>query len=311
MARTAGTENKDMAEISNLAYVVFNASDLDAWEAFATGILGLQTGSRTPEALHLRMDQREQRVILERGAEDDLAALGWEFDSHGELAAYVADLRAKDVDVIEAGADLRRARKVEQLYFCLDPIGLRHEFSYGPQQAPLAKPFHSPLLVGGGFQTGDLGVGHAFVVAVDAEESVRFYTEKLGLRISDYIRDSHSIPGLAIDGVFMHTRTGRHHSLATAAIPSAKKINHLMIEVQSLDDVGLAFDRVRAAQVPVIMEIGHHPNDRMLSFYVATPSGFGIEYGWGGVVIDDANWTVRNYSQLSDWGHRFSAPPVQ
>lgn len=300
-----------MAEISNLAYVVFNASDLDAWEAFATGILGLQVGSRSEQALYLRMDEREQRLILERGAADDISALGWEFDTSGELGAYVEALRERDVQVSEADDALRRARKVERLYYCVDPIGLRHEFSYGPQQAPLAAPFHSPLLVGGGFQTGELGVGHVFVAAMNAEESVRFYTEQLGLRISDYIRDSHSIPGLAIDGVFMHARTGRHHSLATAAIPSAKKLNHLMIEVQALDDVGLAFDRVRAAQVPVIMEIGHHPNDRMLSFYMATPSGFGIEYGWGGVVIDDANWTVRNYSQLSDWGHRFALPPVQ
>jgi len=300
-----------MAEISNLAYVVFNASDLDAWEAFATGILGLQVGSRSEQALCLRMDEREQRLILERGAADDISALGWEFDTSGELGAYVEALRERDVQVSEADDALRQARKVERLYYCVDPIGLRHEFSYGPQQAPLAAPFHSPLLVGGGFQTGELGVGHVFVAAMNAEESVRFYTEQLGLRISDYIRDSHSIPGLAIDGVFMHARTGRHHSLATAAIPSAKKLNHLMIEVQALDDVGLAFDRVRAAQVPVIMEIGHHPNDRMLSFYMATPSGFGIEYGWGGVVIDDANWTVRNYSQLSDWGHRFALPPAQ
>ncbi|MED5611646.1 VOC family protein [Pseudomonas sp. JH-2] len=300
-----------MAEISNLAYVVFNASDLDAWEAFATGILGLQVGNRSAQALHLRMDEREHRLIFEHGNADDIVALGWEFDTSGELGAYVDGLRERDVQVNEADDALRRARKVERLYYCVDPIGLRHEFSYGPQQAPLSAPFHSPLLVGGGFQTGELGVGHVFVAALDAEESVRFYTEQLGLRISDYIRDSHSIPGLAIDGVFMHTRTGRHHSLATAAIPSAKKLNHLMIEVQALDDVGLAFDRVRAAQVPVIMEIGHHPNDRMLSFYVATPSGFGIEYGWGGVVIDDANWTVRNYSQLSDWGHRFALPPAQ
>ncbi|WP_411958864.1 VOC family protein [Pseudomonas sp. s4] len=300
-----------MAEISNLAYVVLNASDLDAWETFATRVLGLQVGSRDERTLRLRMDERMHRVIVEQGEADDLTALGWEFDTRADLDSYVEQLRQRDVQVNEAEESLRQARKVERLYYCADPIGVRHEFSFGPQQAPLSSPFHSPLLVGGGFQTGELGVGHVFVVALDAEASVRFYTEQLGLRISDYIRDSHSIPGVAIDGVFMHTRSGRHHSLATAAMPSAKKLNHLMIEVKSLDDVGLAFDRVRAAQVPVIMDIGHHPNDRMLSFYMVTPSGFGLEYGWGGVVIDDANWSVSNYSQLSDWGHRFALPAVQ
>jgi hypothetical protein len=41
----------------------------------------------------------------------------------------------------------------------------------------------------------------------------------------------------------------------------------------------------------------------MFSFYVVTPSGFMIEYGYGGLVIDDRDWEVRSYPQLSDWGH--------
>ena len=28
-----------------------------------------------------------------------------------------------------------------------------------------------------------------------------------------------------------------------------------------------------------------HPNDHMFSFYVRTPSGFSVEYGWGGLLI--------------------------
>lgn len=297
-----------MVEISTLAYVVAKASNLDEWEHFATRILGLQTGMRTPESLHLRMDEREQRLIIERGAEDDLSVLGWEFDTAADLKAYVVRLRERGVDVTEA-AGLAQARSMEQVYSCIDPAGIRHEFAYGPRLAPISRPFHSSLLVGGGFETGELGIGHVFAVARNAAESIRFYTEVLGLRISDYIRDEEAFPGFVVDGCFMHARTGRHHSLATAAVPSNKKINHLMVQVRSLDDVGLAFDRVKAAGVPVIMDIGHHPNDKMVSFYVVTPSGFGLEFGWGGIVIDKNNWQVRSYSQLSDWGHRFSLPP--
>ncbi|MDT4805045.1 3-methylcatechol 2,3-dioxygenase [compost metagenome] len=298
-----------MPEISTLGYWVINASDLEQWEHFATRILGLQVGFRTADELQLRMDEREQRMIIERGTEDDLSALGWEFDTAAELEAYMAQLLERDVEVRDAGAELAQKRRVEKVYYCLDPVGFRHEFFYGAQHAPMSKPFHSPLLVGGGFVTGRLGIGHVVVAANDAAESLHFYNDILGLRISDYIRDAHSHPGMDIDCVFMHTRTGRHHSLATAVLKSSKKVNHLMIQVKSLNDVGLAFDRVRAAGVPVIMDIGHHPNDQMLSFYIVTPSGFGFEYGWGGVVIDeDSAWDVRTYTELSDWGHRFSLP---
>lgn len=168
----------------------------------------------------------------------------------------------------------------------------------------MSQPFRSSVLVGKGFETGRLGVGHVFGVSRDYAGAVRFSTEVLGLKVSDYIRDSETIPGVTVDSTFFHVATGRHHSFATASMPFPKKMHHLLLQVQSLDDVGLAYDRVRKAGVPVLMEIGHHPNDGMVSFYCMAPSGFAIEFGWGGIVIDDDAWNIRNYTQLSDWGHR-------
>jgi 2,3-dihydroxybiphenyl 1,2-dioxygenase len=246
--------------------------------------------------------------MVERGSDDDLSAAGWQFDTAGELQTFVANLRDKGIEVSEGDAALANSRKVEALFHCADPNGYRHEFTVGSTYAPISRPFSSPLLVGGGFETGALGVGHLLTVARDYAASVKFYTEVLGLKISDYIRDAEKIPGFTVDGTFFHSGTGRHHSLATAFMPSHKKLNHVMIQVKSLDDVGLAYDRALKAGVPIIMSLGHHPNDRMLSFYMLTPSGFGLEYGWGGVVIDDDNWAIKNYSQLSDWGHKFMPP---
>ncbi|MNC29234.1 3-methylcatechol 2,3-dioxygenase [compost metagenome] len=113
------------------------------------------------------------------------------------------------------------------------------------------------------------------------------------------------MPGLLVDPTFFHTASGRHHSIATAENPMATKtLNHFMLQVEDLDDVGLAYDRTVKAGIPVALELGHHPNDRMFSFYARTPSGFNFEIGWGGVVIDENDWEVRSYSQMSDWGHK-------
>ncbi|THF60370.1 VOC family protein [Pseudothauera rhizosphaerae] len=296
-----------MVEVSTLGYVVINASNLDDWEKFAAGILGLQVGSRGDDVLRLRMDEREYRMIVERGEEDDVTVLGWELETEADLSAYVDLLRRRGVDVVEGDAALRQSRLVEKLFYCVDPSGFRHEFSYGPTHAPISRPFNSPVLLGG-FVTGELGVGHILAVARNAAESVRFYAEKLGLRISDYIRDTEKFPGVAVDATFFHTVTGRHHSLATGEIPIQKRTHHLMVQASAIDDVGLALDRVRKAGIPLAFDLGHHPNDRMTSFYVMTPSGFSMEYGWGGIVIDRDSWTVRNYSQLSDWGHHYALP---
>jgi hypothetical protein len=42
----------------------------------------------------------------------------------------------------------------------------------------------------------------------------------------------------------------------------------------------------------------------MFSFYARTPSGFDVEFGWGGVQIDDDRWRVVSYTRGSEWGHR-------
>lgn len=297
-----------MAEISNLGYFVIGASDLDAWEHFGVGILGLQTGRRVPgQLLTFRADDLEQRLIIEKSPDDDLLAVGWEFDTEDDLEEFVSQLRAAQVPVTEAQADLVTERKVHRLFLCNDPIGFRHEFYVGALRAPLSEPFRSQVLRGG-FSTGRLGIGHMVAVSREAAKTVDFYRRALRFRVSDYISGEVAPGGPHLDATFFHTATGRHHSIATAQMPDfPKRIHHLMLEVQQMDDVGLAFDRCVAAGVPILAGLGHHPNDQMFSFYVATPSGFGLEFGWGGVVIDDAAWEIKRYSQLSDWGH---APPA-
>ncbi len=50
--------------------------------------------------------------------------------------------------------------------------------------------------------------------------------------------------------------------------------------------------------------LGRHTNDHMTSFYANTPSGFFVEYGWGGRVIDPGSWAPHEtYDGPSLWGH--------
>ncbi|MES2262556.1 MAG: VOC family protein [Pseudomonadota bacterium] len=293
-----------MASLSTLGYCVMGVSKLDEWEIFATSILGMQVGQRVEgHSLALRMDENAQRILLEQSADDDLTAAGWQLDTEEELEEYVRQLRDAGIDVTECGAQLAQRRRVEKLYTCNDPNGYTHEFYFGPAVEPMSNPFRSQVLVGPGFETGVLGIGHILTIARDYRQSVDFYTNILGLKISDYIRQEVE-PGKVVDATFMHAATGRHHSLATAQFPSQKRLNHIMVQVRDVNDVGMAFDRCAKAGVPIHLTLGHHPNDQMFSFYMQTPSGFGLEFGAGGIVIDDANWTVVNYSQLSNWGHK-------
>ncbi len=286
-----------MSELQNLAYVVVEASDLQAWDDYATQIVGMARGAKPGQ---FRIDEQPWRVLVEEGPADDLLAAGWDLGSEQGLEDYVQRLRDRGLEVTEADPASRAATR---LYRADDPIGFAHEFFFGRTGVDSASPFVSPVVRGGGFVTGDLGIGHILPVARDYDSAVRWYQDVLGLRYSDRIRQEMA-PGIYADATFFHAATGWHHSLATGAFPSRKILNHLMLEYQDMCDVGAAFDRARAADIPIVLELGHHPNDQMFSFYMRTPSGFGLELGYGGIVIDEESWEPKIHSVMSDWGHR-------
>lgn len=298
-----------MASLSNLGYVVFGVSNFDAWQHFAVDLMGFQVGRREDGRLMtLRMDEQEQRLLLEAGNDDDLRVAGWQLETEELLLEYVEQVRAAGVPVEECSREHARQRRVERVFTCDDPIGFRHEFYYGPGLAPITQPFRSQVMKGPGFRTGPLGVGHLLPRSLDYPGSVEFYRRVLGLRVSDYIRET-TEDGRQLDATFFHSATGRHHSLATTFVPNhPKMLTHVMVEVQDMDDVGLACDRCKRAGLTFRRALGHHPNDQMFSFYVHTPSGFSMEYGWGGVVVDNDTWKIVTHTKMSDWGHERPQP---
>ncbi|MCB1746870.1 MAG: VOC family protein [Gammaproteobacteria bacterium] len=287
---------------TSLGYFVIGASDLAAWRHFAVHVVGMMAGD-IGETLALRLDENAQRLLVEADDHDDLNAVGWCYDSERELDAAIDQARRLGATVEDGSATLCATRHVERLARLADPNGLVHELHYGPAMAPMDQAFRSAVLRGG-FVAGQLGAGHYVAIADDRAATERFYRKVLGLRLSDYIRGEVAPGGPVLEATFLHAASGRHHSVAFACAPAAKRIHHIMVEVADMNDVGLARDRCRAGGVPLMMDLGHHPNDGMFSFYCVTPGGFGLEIGAGGRVIDEDAWAVRSYTRLSDWGHQ-------
>ena len=66
-----------------------------------------------------------------------------------------------------------------------------------------------------------------------------------------------------------------------------------------------ALDRVQAGGHHLSATLGKHTNDKMVSFYVRTPSGFDVEVGCGGIHVDEATWITSEITAPSFWGHRW------
>ncbi|MBL4744582.1 MAG: VOC family protein [Cycloclasticus sp.] len=295
--------NSNKLTPSNLGYFVFKSDHLPEWEVFLRDLVGMQISDRsTDEQLVFRMDRQEQRVVIEKGDGDDLSAVGWEFETDEALDEMVEHIKEQNINIVEADQTFCDSRAVKKAYICTDPDGVNHELYFAASIIPMNNSFKSSVMKEG-FLADNMGAGHYVANANDIELSLNFYRKVLCMRLSDFIKGEVAPGGPILEATFMHTKTGRHHSVACATIPIPKKLHHFMLQYEDMNDVGLAYERFKESGATFFMGLGHHPNDQMFSFYVQTPSGFGLEIGWGGIIIEENKWEVKTYTQLSDWGH--------
>jgi len=286
--------------IQALGYAGFGATNLDDWRQFGTGLVGLQAVERGNSLLAFRMDDRKQRIVIDRAMAEGTRFFGWEVADAAALEALAARLEQAGVDVTAEPRALADTRRVGGLISFRDPGGNRLEAFYGAEIDDT--PFRPGRSISG-FRTGPLGLGHAVLTVENIDPMMAFYVDVLGFGLSDYIEKP-------FRAYFFHVNA-RHHSLAM--IETGKSgMHHLMVELFSLDDVGQSYDIAQTEPDRVSVTLGRHTNDLMTSFYVKTPSPFMMECGWGGREIDPQGWQpVEMYDGPSLWGHeRVWLPPA-
>ena len=225
---------------------------------------------------------------------------------HRALQEAREHLQKAGVEFEEGTREELDERRVQELVRFRDPFDNVFELFHGItyERRPVVPPY------GATFVTGDQGMGHIVLPVTDDVEALRFYADVLGFRL----RDSMSMPGEFVGkepGSKVWLRflgvNPRHHSLAFLPMPNPAKCVHIMLEVDRLDDVGRALERVRKHGAPLSATLGRHMNDEMISFYVRSPGGFDVEFGTDGLTVDDGRWVARESTAVSYWGHDFGA----
>lgn len=285
--------------ISNLAYVGFTSPAADEWRTFGPEILGTEVVPSDDGVVRLRIDDKAWRIAIHPGEVDDVAYVGWEV-ADAELAPMRDRAEGFGCSVHDDGGGLAGQRRVGRISWFEDPFGFRHELVDTVEGGHTFTPGR-PLV--GSFVTGEQGLGHIVFIVADGEQGQRLATDVLGMKPSDTV----SVGGLDVKFYHCAGEQSRHHTMAMVGFPGMVGVFHMMLELSDIDDVGTALDLVKDRDLPLPMDLGRHPNDLMTSFYVRGPSGFDIEYGTGGRVVDDTNWEIGSYDRASLWGHR---PPA-
>jgi 2,3-dihydroxybiphenyl 1,2-dioxygenase len=279
-------------EITALGYIGIKSSQLEQWSRMATDLLGMQQVDRAAKVNAYRMDDRTQRLIVDGSSDAGLAVMGWEVATSGELDRVAGRLDDHGVRITRGSRAFADERHVSELISFSDPAGNPLEVFCEPEVASDSFRPGRPI---SGFRTGALGMGHAVLNVEDVEALLPFYRDLLGFKVSDF--------GLTPYKLYFFHVNGRHHSFAMVG-SGQKALHHFMVEVGSLDDVGQGYDLAQLEEGRIAYSLGRHTNDHMTSFYVNTPSGFFIEYGWGGRVINPDTWQPHEtFDGPSLWGH--------
>lgn len=285
-------------ELRSLGYMGISSSYLDDWTTLATRTLGMQQVDSTSGTRLFRMDDRKQRfAVSEKG--DVPHYLGWEVENRTALDGVASRLDNLGIAVTRCARSLADERFVSDLISFADPAGNRLEIFCGPEISTDAFIPGRPI---SGFRTGPLGMGHVVVNVDNLDLLLPFYRDVLGFRVSDFRRGPVKL-------YFFHLNS-RHHSFAMVETGKTTP-HHVMVELGSLDDVGQGYDLSVLEPDQIALTLGRHSNDYMTSFYLKSPSGFFIEYGWGGRDIDVDTWQPYESSgPTSLWGHdRLHLPP--
>ena len=300
MRTVVRSKEQDM-KIAELGYLLVGAPEVAEWKFYAEKVLGAMALDGPADALYVKIDHRAFRIAILPDQDNGLIASGWLVQTEDDFHAARAELTDGGVELVEGTAEGAQIRQVQGYFSFKDPEGHSHELAWGPISD--FQPFVSPAAVSG-FVTGDMGLGHVVLTAVkDFKAEADFWTSLGGFSLSDILHVP--MPDGKARVHFLHCRNRRQHSLAFGELPIPGGCIHIMLEVGSIDDVGRCLDRVAEHGVKVTATLGRHVNDDMISFYMMTPAGFSLEYGFGGKQMDWSEHVVFETTRGSDWGHKF------
>lgn len=291
-----------------LGYIVIETQKFAQWRRFGRDAIGMHLDEMDTGHLRFRLDDHECRFLLRYGPAEDVVALGWQVQDHETFDRIVARVVDRAVPIDEGSEEDAALRGVERLLRFPGPKGMVQEIFTRPltTSAPL-------LMKNSAYVTGASGMGHVAITSVEPQKLRGYYNTVFDARLTDYIDET--ISGVSLKIRFLRVNE-RHHSIAVANVrglkmnPIRTRIQHLNIQVAELDDMIRSFERVRQLGFGMALAVGQHTNDRELSYYALTPSGFEWEVGWNPFTIDEDTWEPSTHRGISIWGHSAAGQTV-
>jgi 2,3-dihydroxy-p-cumate/2,3-dihydroxybenzoate 3,4-dioxygenase len=293
LARETKGGSRDMTLIQEMGYAAYGVLDIDRAVEFFRNVCQLEVTERADGVVFLSGDARHHWVRLEERAEPGVLRLGYR-----AVDAAAIDEVARRLDRL--GVPHRRVddfahdRVTGALRFRA-PDGIEYEI----YQQMLSLPA-SPAPA-----RGIACLLHAVIFVPDVAEARAFYTDALGLLVSDRIED-----------VITFLRCGNqyHHALGVARGAAGGKLDHIAMLVSDVEDV-LRFRAHAINKGALEGDLVKHVASTSVSVYLHEPAeGIGVEFANGHAKIADESYTGRllkaGPTTVNGWSGGFPDRPL-
>jgi catechol 2,3-dioxygenase-like lactoylglutathione lyase family enzyme len=243
-----------MGDVKQIGYATFETPDIGRAVAYFTQFLGLTEVQRDGRTVYLACPSDFYSVVLKEGAAPAVTRLALQLAPDADLDAFAAGMTAKGVAVrrqTDAGPDAPATLTVT------DPSGL--DVDLLATRAVTAKRPPSDGVV-------PRKLGHTAFFTPDIQATVKFYTEVLGFRVSDWIGDFF---------VFMRCNPD-HHTVNFLSGPK-RGLHHIAFELNDWNHVKQACDLLSDHDLDLIWGPGRHGPGHNIYTYHLNPDGFTIE----------------------------------
>lgn len=263
-----------MSRVSEIRYVGYAVTDMEAERAFYRDTWGLKEIGERDRMLHFAAEGHDELYVVRlRAAADkriDIIALA--APGRDDVNALHDKVVAAGCHIIFPPQDLTTLGGGYGFRF-FSPDGLPYEISSDVARGPKRE-----------MQRWDgipQKISHIVLHSPDHKAAVQFFVDVLGFRISDWLGDFMC---------FLRCNSAHHR---IAFLPGPPCVNHVAYDMLGVDDMMRGIHRLKQQGTDIRWGPGRHTAGNNTFSYFTTPGGFAVEYTSELEEVDDDTWEAQ------------------
>ena len=244
-----------MIKVCRLGHATLTTPDLDRQVAYYTQVVGLTLIEREPKRVFFATKQGLEALALEQGPPNALSRLAFQVAPGTDLAQLARELHLSRSHLL----DLRSISPgVAQAIVFEDPkhttIEIFAEYSFAKEDTSQ-----------GGIMP--LKLGHVAYRVADVQQIVKFYTDVLGFRVSDWRDDT-----------FAFLRCGPDHHTVNFVVDEVPQLHHIAFEVKDWAEIQRACEWLAKNNIHLVWGPGRHIIGHNIAIYHRNPDKVRVEF---------------------------------